>query len=420
MLRGRATRHDTAGPGRHRLLGDLPREVGVLSAVAFAVALGFGFVAPALPVFARHFGVGRTAAGAVLSVFALMRLASALIGGRLVNRYGERLILAAGIGIVAVSSALAGLSRTYVQLLVLRGIGGVGSAMFSISAGTLLIRLVRTEQRGRATGLWSGGFLLGGIAGPAFGGLVTTASIRAPFFLYAATLAVAGGIGLYQLRNTPLAARDTPGAAPPMTLAAAARLPAYRAALGAQFADWTANGVRSAIVPLFVLDALHRSPVWIGIGFLTVAAVNGAVLLPAGRLADTIGRRPLLVGGCTVAGGGLALLALPASLGGYLVGMAVFGLGSGLLDVAPASVLGDVVTGRGGTVVAAFSMAGDAGAVTGPLLAGRLADAVSYSAAFAGAAVILGAAGLLGLTAPETLGRADPAKHRRSRAHRSA
>lgn len=111
MLRGRATRHDTAGPGRHRLLGDLPREVGVLSAVAFAVALGFGFVAPALPVFARHFGVGRTAAGAVLSVFALMRLASALIGGRLVNRYGERLILAAGIGIVAVSSALAGLSH---------------------------------------------------------------------------------------------------------------------------------------------------------------------------------------------------------------------------------------------------------------------------------------------------------------------
>src|SRR5664279_528132 len=88
MLRGRAARHGTAGPGRHRLLGDLPREVGVLSAVAFAVALGFGFVAPALPVFARHFGVGRTAAGAVLSVFALMRLASALIGGRLVNRYG--------------------------------------------------------------------------------------------------------------------------------------------------------------------------------------------------------------------------------------------------------------------------------------------------------------------------------------------
>jgi len=392
-----------------RLLGDLPREVGVLSAVAFSVALGFGFVAPALPVFARHFGVGRTAAGAVLSVFALMRLTSALMGGRLVNRYGERVILATGIIIVALSSALAGLAQTYLQLLALRGIGGVGSAMFSVSAGSLLIRLVRPEQRGRATGLWSGGFLLGGIAGPAFGGLVTSASIRAPFFLYAGTLTVAGSIGLYALRHTPLADRSAAGAAAPMQLSTALRLPAYRAALGAQFADWTANGVRSSLVPLFVADSLHRTPTWTGIGFLTVAGVNGLVLFPAGRLADNVGRRPVLAGGCALAAVGIGLLALPASLSSYLAAMAVFGLGSGLLDVAPAAVMGDIVHGRGGTVVAAFTMAGDAGAVSGPLIAGRLADLVSYEAAFGATAAVLGAASLLALAAPETLRRADSA-----------
>src|SRR3954452_14762867 len=133
------------------------------------VALGFGLLAPALPLFAREFGVGRAAAGAVVSAFALMRLVMAPFVGRLVNALGERVLLAAGIGVVAVSSALAGLAQSYWQLLVLRGAGGVGSIMFSVSAASLLVRVVPTSQRARAVGLWSGGFLLGGIAGPGIG-----------------------------------------------------------------------------------------------------------------------------------------------------------------------------------------------------------------------------------------------------------
>ena len=72
------------------------------------VALGYGVVAPALPLFARQFGVGKTAAGAVISAFALMRLVTAPFVGRLVNAFGERVLLATGIGVVAVSSLLAG------------------------------------------------------------------------------------------------------------------------------------------------------------------------------------------------------------------------------------------------------------------------------------------------------------------------
>ena len=41
-----------------RVLRDLPPEVRALTGVAFMVALGFGLVAPALPLFAREFGVG--------------------------------------------------------------------------------------------------------------------------------------------------------------------------------------------------------------------------------------------------------------------------------------------------------------------------------------------------------------------------
>jgi MFS family permease len=104
-------------------------------------------------------------------------------------------------------------------------------------------------------------------------------------------------------------------------------------------------------------------------------------------------------------GAGLALLALTSSVPAYLAAMLVYGAGSSLLDVAPAAVMGDVVGGRGGPVVAAFGMAGDAGSVGGPVVAGRLADTVGYGAAFGTAAGVLGLAAALAATAPETLRR---------------
>ncbi|HEX7266974.1 MAG TPA: MFS transporter, partial [Streptosporangiaceae bacterium] len=106
--------------------------------------------------------------------------------------------------------------------------------------------------------------------------------------------------------------------------------------------------------------------------------------------------------------GGLVMLALLPGLGGYLAALAIFGLGSGLLDVGPAAMLGDILGGRGGTVVASYQMAGDIGAVTGPVTAGYLVDVASYGAAFGLAAGVLGLAAGLGLAAPETRWRDRP------------
>ncbi len=384
---------------------DLPREVPVLTAVAFTVALGFGIVAPAIPAFARQFGVSVAAAAMVISVFALLRVVGALPAGRLVDRFGEPGVMAAGIAIVAVSSVLAGFSCSFAQLMVLRGSGGVGSAMFSVSAQALLLGRVPSGQRGRASGLYSGGFLLGGISGPAVGGLVAAWSLRAPFFIYGGLLVVPAVITVVMLRDPP---RQPPVAGEPparslAALACALRSRVYRAAASANLADgFAALGVRGAIVPLFVRDILHRSPVWTGIGFLAFAALNGAALLPGGRLADTLGRRPVVIAGCLISAGGLVVLALLPGLGPYLAGLAISGFGSGLLDVAPSAMIGDILDSGGGTLVAFYQMAGDVGAVVGPVAAGFLVDTASYAAAFVVAAAVLGVAAVLAFFSPET------------------
>src|SRR5262245_38530739 len=367
---------------RRGLFRDLPREVAILSSVSFTVALGYGIVAPGIPAFAKQFGVSTAAAASVISAFALMRIIGALPSGRLVDRFGERKTMAAGIAIVAASSVLAGFSGSFGQLIVLRGVGGVGSAMFSVGAQTLLLRSVPSGLRGRASGLYTGGFLLGGISGPAIGGLVAAWSLRAPFFIYGGMLLVPAAIAFVVLHDSPRRATEDdarPGNAL-AGIAAALRSRAYRAAASANLADgFAVMGVRSAIVPLFVRDVLHESATWTGIGFLVVAALNAATLLPGGKVADTLGRRPVIVAGCLISGASMVLLAVLPGLWGFLLALAVLGLGSGLLDVAPAAMIGDLLgrgksagNGQGGTVVASYQMAGDIGTVSGPVAVGFL------------------------------------------------
>jgi len=378
----------------------------VLTAVAFSVALGFGIVAPAIPLFAKAFDVSNFAAGAVISVFALVRFASAPVAGRLVNRLGERVVLASGIGIVGVSSLLSGLSGSYAQLILLRGIGGFGSALFTVSSFALLMRVAAPGQRGRSAGTYQTGFLLGAIAGPAFGGPLTAWSLRAPFFVYAATLLVAGAVAMVFLARTALreheVAAGTANVAP-TPLGTAIRSAAYRAAVANNFAvGWSIFGVRASLIPLFVVEGLRLGPSWTGAGLVLSAVVQALVLIPTGRMVDSRGRRPFLQAGAAFSMAAGVAMALAGSAPLFMIGMALYGTGSAFLSVSSAAVVGDVIGGRGSTPVAAFQMASDAGAFLGPLVAGLLADAASFEVAFLATAAVSGLALATTLVMPET------------------
>lgn len=370
----------------------MPRDVWVLSVIAFCVAVGFGVMVPVLPLFARSFHVTNTMIGMVISAFALMRLATSPLCPRLVQALGERVVLGSGMFIVAASSAASGLAQDYWQLLLMRGLGGIGSAMFTVSAMTLLIRTVAPTQRGRASALYSGGFLIGGMAGPAVGALLAAISLTAPFFFYAGTLAVAGIVALTLLSRpvgTATAARREG-----MSAATASHDVRYRAACATAFAQgWQSIGARSALVPLLVGETLHRGVSWTGMAFAIAAVVQTAALGPVGRAVDTRGRKPLMVAAGVVTG--LAALAMPWSPSIWVLTaiLCVYSLGSAAHSTAPTAVVGDVTGGRGGSAVAVFSMMSDVGAIVGPLAAGAVVDAAGMKPAFAiGAALLLGAA----------------------------
>ncbi|GAA0254437.1 MFS transporter [Saccharothrix mutabilis subsp. mutabilis] len=390
----------------------LPSEVWVLVAASFIIAIGFGIVAPVLPAYAKGFDVGTTAVSAIVSAFALVRLLFAPLSGRLVTRFGETKIYVWGILIVALGTAACGFATAYWQLLVFRSFAGVGSTMFTVAAVGLLIRITPAPLRGRASGLWATGFLLGNIAGPIVGAGLAEISIRVPFVVYAVALILAALVVWWFLRRSTLAALDSAPQAT-MTVGQALGSPAYRATLASGFANaWAVFGVRISLVPLFVVEALYGSPAVAGISLSVFAAGNAAVLMVSGKLSDSIGRKPVAIVGLAVSAAGTIWLGFTTDVPMFMAASLLSGVGAGLLNPPQNAVVADVIgaKAKGGPVLAAFQMVGDCGAIIGPLLAGLLVDHVSYSAAFTLTGATMIVALVFWLFAPETLPR-EPSEH---------
>jgi MFS family permease len=373
---------------------EFPREVVVLTTVAFFVALGYGMVVPIIPVFAKSFGVTTFAATTVVSVFAAMRLIAATPGGRLVNIFGERLILWIGLSIVAISTLLAGLSQTFTQLLVLRGMGGLGSVMFSISSMSLLMRSVDSDKRGRASSTYQGGFLLGSLAGPAIGGLIVNTNIRAPFFIYAGTLVLAAFTAYFALPKGlgKPSVTDSKSNSETMPVAQAMKLRSYWAAMVANLANgFSSFGLRVALIPLFVIEVLNGDPRLASLGFLVAAITQALMLWPAGRVSDLSSRKAAMLVGSFLLIVGLLFIIINESKLIYFVSMALMGAAAAFLTAGPSATIGDIVgEKRGGPVVASYQMTNDFGAVVGPLILGALHDLTGgYTAPFILAFVIV-------------------------------
>lgn len=376
----------------------LPGIVWILSVIAICVALGFGIVAPALPIFARTFDVGVTAAGLVISLFAAMRMVSAFGVGRVVDRIGARLVLGTGLVVVSVSSALAGLATSYLQLLLLRGVGGVGSAMFSVAAASVLANRIPSAVRGRAMSVWSGSFLLGGVLGPVIGGPLTAISLRAPFFFYAGTLGVAAVVAFAALSRVAAGEkRAKDDGVPRDGVRQALRLPEFRVALVSSLSQGWSVSARSTLVPLFVTEALLLSDAWSGYALAIAAAVNAACLFPLGRLSDQRGRLTVTLIGGAAGALGMAALAGPPLLWLMIAAMTVLGLAGAAQAVGPGAIMGDVAQGRRGSVIATYQVTGDVGTMIGPLIAGALADGFGFSAGFAATAVLCAIAAAVAL-----------------------
>jgi len=383
---------------------EFPREVGVLVFASFFVAVGFGVIAPTIPLFAKSFGVNNAQVGSIISAFALARFASGLVAGRLVDIFGERLVYTVGIAFVAISSFAAALAQSYEQLLIFRSAGGLGSSMFSVAAGSIILRAVKDDQRARAQSLYNGSFLVGMMAGPVIGGFLTAISLRAPLLVYSGLLVIASAAGGFLLRNSVLAARPTEkSTAIKSSIRDALALKPYVIALIISFTTaWVIFGMSRSVLPLFMVEDMKSSASFIGIGFTISAVVQGLFLLRAGRFSDERGRKFSAISGLTFLGVSVVLLVITFHPWIFLMSMFIGAFGSAFLSTTPSAIVGDVLKGKGGQVIALYQMSGDAGAMVAPVILGFIADHYGFRSTFAISAALVAVVIVVATKLPET------------------
>jgi MFS family permease len=223
--------------------------------------------------------------------------------------------------------------------------------------------------------------------------------------VYAVALVVATAVvGGLLARSTGVGVRAPDPGVEPLTIARALRRPIYRAALASGLATgWAVQGVRVALVPLFVAVALGREPLWAGVALTVFAVGDGAMLLATSGLSDRRGRRPVVVAGLAMVAAGTACLGVLPDLVVLLLASLVAGAGAGLLQPAQGAAVADLVGSRrsGGPALSGFQMASDVGAIIGPLAAGALAQYAGFTAAFGVSGAVALAAMLVWLVTTE-------------------
>ncbi|HZC74150.1 MAG TPA: DHA2 family efflux MFS transporter permease subunit [Jatrophihabitans sp.] len=160
-----------AGPDRRRWWA-----LAVIVAAQFMVVLDVAIVNVALPSIKTDLDFSQESLQWVITAYAIFFGGVLLLGGRLADLLGRRRLFMAGLALFTVSSLLDGLSWSEGSLIAFRAIQGLGAALLSPAALSILTTTFREgRERNVALGIWGAASGSGGAAGVLLGGALTSA-----------------------------------------------------------------------------------------------------------------------------------------------------------------------------------------------------------------------------------------------------
>jgi EmrB/QacA subfamily drug resistance transporter len=359
----------------------------LLSLVQFMDVLDASILNIALPSIKNDLGFSQQGLQWVVSGYILTYGGFLLLGGRMADLLGRRLMLVTGLVVFAGSSLAGGLAHTGGMLIGARFAQGLGAAMLSPAALSTLTSTFRSARdRNTALGVWAAVSGIGGAAGVLFGGLLTEGPgwrwvlfVNVPFsavvlvgafallkrerirarlanFDALGAFLVTGGILLlvYALVNAPDvgwgATRTIAELAGSLVILAAFVANELRVTnplvpmsilrvKGVAAADATQMVALAGFLPMFFFltlymqTVLHYSPIQTGVAYLPL---TGGFIIAASissQLFTRIGTKPVVLAGIATAAGGLYWLSRIPVDGSYLAnilpGLLVVSLGMG-------------------------------------------------------------------------------------------
>ncbi|WP_229398674.1 MDR family MFS transporter [Micromonospora okii] len=179
---------------------------GLMTGMLLA-ALDQTIVGTALPTIVGELG-GIDHYSWVVTAYLLASTASTPLYGKMADLYGRRPVFLFSIGTFLVGSLLAGLSQDMTQLIVTRGVQGLGAGGLMTLAFTIISDVVPPRERGRYQGLFGAVFGLSSVAGPLVGGYFAETSWRWIFYLNVPLALVAIVVCYRVLRLIPFTRRE--------------------------------------------------------------------------------------------------------------------------------------------------------------------------------------------------------------------
>jgi MFS family permease len=336
-----------------------------MTLAAFLGIAGIGVVDPILPVIGAEIGESAWQVEllftAYIAVMALGMIAAVLASGR----WGFKRVLLGGVGVVGAAAIAASFSHNIVQLATLRGVWGLGNAMFFATA--LVVMVALAKDREWVVGLFETALGLAFAVGPLIGGLLGEVSWRLPFFMCGLFMLVALAVAATRLREP--ADRQPPVRV--RQIAMTYSRPAFLALCAVTAAYNFVFFIVLGYTPLF----LRLSVVPLGLAFAGWGVGLAAGILVIGhRMAHRIGAVQTL--GVALAGllACLLLFAQSHSVGFAIAVLAVSGLFMGLANAN----LTDLALGLGSAdrrvATGAFNIVRWGAAAPAPVIAGKLAE----------------------------------------------
>lgn len=441
----------SADPRRWRLLA-------LLGVAQFMLILDVTVVAIALPHIGTDLGLARDTLTWVVSAYTLMFGGLMLLGGRAADLFGARRVVLAGLLVFTVASLVTGLADNATMVIGGRVAQGIGAAMLSPAALSVVTKTFHGDERNKALGIWSAlggggsaiGVLLGGLltAGP---GWQWVFYINVPIGLVVFVLL--GRLLSRDLPTGPRARLDVPGALLVTTGTGTAIYALINAGDWGWLSAKTLGTLAGAVVlyavfavvqravksPLMDLAILARRPVAAGTFLILVATAlmiavfflgsfylqhhqgygalrTGLLFLPvavatilgaqlAGHSIGAAGARKVAVIGLLIAAAGTAIAAIWDGPVMVVIGISVGAAGIGAAFVASsATALSQVAHHEAGTASGLLSTFHEFGAALGVAVVSSIAAAsiagsstAGFTGGFTFAAITAAVAALLAL-----------------------
>ncbi len=379
-------RHPAGASSRRGLLG-------VLLVAQLMVILDISAVNVALPDMAGDLGISGGDVGWAITSYSLIFGSLLLLGGRAADLLGRRRIFFAGLVVFTVSSFASALAAGASMLFAARAGQGLGAAMLSPAALSIITTAFHGRERAKALGAWGAvggagaaiGVLLGGVltevadwraifyinlpvglalavaatkvvpadsARPRWRGLDLRGAALATFSLAAIMYAIsqAGSAGWASAQTLGLGVAGLAGLAGFVVLERGTKQPLLRVQ---RLTDRAVGGgfllmlVASAVLfgmfllsSLYLQNVLGTGPLETGLAFLPIAIAAGLGAHVGSQLVSRMGVRVPMAGGFAATAVGMLLLAGVDRDGSYwgslLPGMLIAGLGLGVVLVGVA------------------------------------------------------------------------------------